>query len=91
MEEREGHGRRRDGLAVSAGKINWFKPFRTLIRGAAGNRLETIHWNCMLGPGIPWRLRFPVPIGDVLGVTVALTPPAPRHDKHEGCLNASRV
>lgn len=64
---------------------------RTLLRGAAGNRLDTLRWNCILYPGLPWRLRFPVPFGDVLGVTVALTPPAPRHDKREAYLKASPV
>jgi SAM-dependent methyltransferase len=52
----------------------------TLLRGAAGSRLETLRWNCNLYPGLPWRLRFPVPFGDVLGVTVPPTSLAPRHD-----------
>jgi SAM-dependent methyltransferase len=64
---------------------------RSLIREAAGNRLETIYWGCVLFPTLPWWLRLPVPFGDVIGVAVALTPTSPRHNERKGCLVAGRT
>jgi SAM-dependent methyltransferase len=64
---------------------------RSLIRKAAGNRLETIDWGCVLFPTLPWWLRLPVPFGDAIGVAVALTPTSPRHNERKDCLVAGRT
>jgi SAM-dependent methyltransferase len=59
-------GRARDHSLVSLG---------ALLRKAAGDRLDALHWRCILFPFLPWRLRLAVPVGDAIGVAVALTPP----------------
>jgi SAM-dependent methyltransferase len=43
-----------------------------LLRQAADRRLERLHWTSALFPDGLWRVRAPVPLGDVLGVVGVL-------------------
>jgi SAM-dependent methyltransferase len=43
-----------------------------LLRQAAGRRLERLSWTSALFPDGLWRVRAPVPLGDVLGVVGVL-------------------
>jgi SAM-dependent methyltransferase len=42
------------------------------LRQAAGGRLERLRWTSALFPDGLWRVRAPVPLGDVLGVAAVL-------------------
>lgn len=57
------------------------RSLRSIIRDAAGHRLETIDWRCTLFPTLPCWLRLPVPFGDAIGVAVVLTSTSPRHNE----------
>ena len=45
---------------------------RMAVRRAAGPRLERLLWRSAVFPGRLWHLQVPVPLGDVLGMAVAL-------------------
>jgi len=47
---------------------------RALTRNAAGERLRDGRWASTLFPDGLWRVRAPIPLGDILGVAVALWP-----------------
>jgi SAM-dependent methyltransferase len=46
-----------------------------LLRQAAGVRLDRLRWTSTLFPDGLWRVRAPVPLGDVLGVVAVLRSP----------------
>jgi SAM-dependent methyltransferase len=64
---------------------------RSLIREAAGNRLEILRWGCILFPTLPWWLRLPVPVGDVIGVAAGLTSTSAHHNERKDCVVAGRA
>jgi len=41
---------------------------------AAGRRLQRILWTSTLFPGRLWKISLPIPVGDVLGVALVLSP-----------------
>jgi ubiquinone/menaquinone biosynthesis C-methylase UbiE len=43
-----------------------------LLRQAAGERLDRLRWTSTLFPDGLWRVRAPVPLGDLLGVVAVL-------------------
>jgi SAM-dependent methyltransferase len=47
---------------------------RALVRKAAGGRLQEIHWTSTLFPDGLWRVRAPLPVGDVIGMAAVLDP-----------------
>jgi ubiquinone/menaquinone biosynthesis C-methylase UbiE len=47
---------------------------RALMRKAADERLREVRWASTLFPDGLWRVRAPIPLGDVIGVAVALWP-----------------
>lgn len=49
---------------------------RRAVRSAAGERLRSLRWASTLFPDGLWAARWRVPLGDVLGIAVALSPPA---------------
>jgi ubiquinone/menaquinone biosynthesis C-methylase UbiE len=49
-----------------------FPALVTLLRQAARERLERLRWTSALFPDGLWRVRAPVPLGDVLGVAAVL-------------------
>jgi ubiquinone/menaquinone biosynthesis C-methylase UbiE len=64
---------------------------RALLRNAAGRRWQAAHWTSGLFPGLLWRMRIRLPLGDVIGLAARLAPPrrntnalgvdAPGHDQ----------
>jgi len=48
---------------------------RALVRTAAGARLSGVRWTSALWPGGLWAWRVQVPLGDVIGIAVRLSPP----------------
>lgn len=52
---------------------------RATVEKAAGRRLREIRWASTLFPDGLWRIRAPIPLGDVIGMaavlTTSLTPP----------------
>jgi SAM-dependent methyltransferase len=74
----------------------------TLLRNAAGRRWQAARWTSGLFPGLLWRMRVRLPLGDVLGLAVWLAPPrrnknalgvdAPGHDQGPpGALRGGRA
>jgi hypothetical protein len=49
---------------------------RAAVEKAAGGRMERIHWASTLFPTCLWRLRGPVPVGDVIGMAMRKGMPA---------------
>jgi SAM-dependent methyltransferase len=47
---------------------------RRMARAAAGKRLRSLRWASSLFPDGLWAARWPVPLGDVIGMAVALSP-----------------
>ena len=47
---------------------------RRMARAAAGERLQSLHWASSLFPDGLWAARLRVPVGDVIGIAVALSP-----------------
>jgi SAM-dependent methyltransferase len=47
---------------------------RRMARVAAGDRLQSLHWASSLFPDGFWAARWRVPIGDVIGMAVVLSP-----------------
>lgn len=47
---------------------------RAMAMKAAGDRLREICWASTLFPDGLWRVRVPIPLGDIIGVAVALWP-----------------
>ncbi len=47
---------------------------RRMVRAAAGERLQSLHWASSLFPDGLWAARLRVPVGDVIGMAVALSP-----------------
>jgi ubiquinone/menaquinone biosynthesis C-methylase UbiE len=47
---------------------------RALLRNAAGRRWQAAHWTSGLFPGLLWRMRFRLPLGDVIGLATWLAP-----------------
>jgi hypothetical protein len=45
-----------------------------MARVAAGDRLQSLHWASSLFPDGFWAARWRVPIGDVIGMAVVLSP-----------------
>jgi len=48
---------------------------RRMARAAAGDRLQSLHWASSLFPDGLWAARLRVPVGDVIGMAVVLSPP----------------
>jgi ubiquinone/menaquinone biosynthesis C-methylase UbiE len=48
---------------------------RALLRNAAGRRWQGTHWTSGLFPGLLWRIRIRLPLGDVIGLATWLAPP----------------
>jgi hypothetical protein len=48
---------------------------RRAVRAAAGERLRSLRWASSLLPDGFWAARWPVPLGDVIGMAVVLSPP----------------
>jgi ubiquinone/menaquinone biosynthesis C-methylase UbiE len=48
---------------------------RRMGRAAAGDRLQSLHWASSLFPDGLWAARLRVPVGDVIGMAVVLSPP----------------
>jgi len=49
---------------------------RALLMNAAGRRWQAAHWSSGLFPGLLWRMRVRLPLGDVVGLAVWLAPPS---------------
>lgn len=47
---------------------------RRAVRAAAGRRLRSLRWASSLFPGGLWAARWPVPLGDVIGMAAVLSP-----------------
>jgi ubiquinone/menaquinone biosynthesis C-methylase UbiE len=47
---------------------------RALLRNAAGSRWQAVHWTSGLFPGLLWRMRIRLPLGDVIGLATWLAP-----------------
>jgi hypothetical protein len=47
-----------------------------MVRVAAGDRLRSLRWASSLFPDGLWAARWRVPVGDVIGMAVVLSPPA---------------
>ena len=47
---------------------------RAAVEKVAGERMERIRWASTLFPACLWRFRGPAPLGDVIGMAVALWP-----------------
>jgi ubiquinone/menaquinone biosynthesis C-methylase UbiE len=56
---------------------------RKTLTKAAGARLRELRWRSSLIPGLSWRLRLPVPLGDVLGCAAVLS--APERERSYPC------
>jgi SAM-dependent methyltransferase len=56
---------------------------RKTLTKAAGERLRELRWRSSLIPGLSWRLRLRVPLGDVLGCAAVLS--APRSERSYPC------
>lgn len=56
---------------------------RKMITEAAGARLRELRWRSSVFPGLSWRWRLPVPLGDVLGCAAVLS--APESERGEPC------
>jgi SAM-dependent methyltransferase len=56
---------------------------RALLRSAAGRRWQGTHWTSGLFPGLLWRMRVRLPLGDVIGLATRLTPPEGRERRWE--------
>jgi ubiquinone/menaquinone biosynthesis C-methylase UbiE len=56
---------------------------RKALTEAAGARLRKLYWRSSVFPGLSWRLRFPVPLGDVLGCAAVLS--VPKSERSEPC------
>ena len=56
---------------------------RKTLTEAAGARLRKFYWRSSVFPGLPWRWRLPVPLGDVLGCAALLS--APESDRSDSC------
>jgi ubiquinone/menaquinone biosynthesis C-methylase UbiE len=48
---------------------------RALLRNAAGRRWQAACWTSALFPGLLWRMRIRLPLGDVIGLATWLTRP----------------
>jgi SAM-dependent methyltransferase len=48
---------------------------RRAVQAAAGERLRSLRWASSLFPDGFWAARWPVPLGDVIGMAVVLSPP----------------
>lgn len=48
---------------------------RASVKKAAGRRLREIRWASTLFPDGLWRIRAPIPLGDVIGIAAVLTAP----------------
>jgi SAM-dependent methyltransferase len=48
---------------------------RRAVRGAAGERLRSVRWASSLFPDGFWAARGRLPLGDVIGMAVVLSPP----------------
>ncbi|HSE02803.1 MAG TPA: class I SAM-dependent methyltransferase [Methylomirabilota bacterium] len=48
---------------------------RRMARAAAGDRLQSLHWTSSLVPDGLWAARWRMPVGDVIGMAVVLSPP----------------
>lgn len=48
---------------------------RRMARAAAGGRVQSLRWASSLFPDGLWAARWRVPIGDVIGMAVVLSPP----------------
>lgn len=46
-----------------------------LLRTAAARRWHGVHWTSSLFPGLLWKMRAGLPLGDVIGLAVWLAPP----------------
>lgn len=64
------------GALLSQAHDRSFPALRGELLDAAGERLRTLHWRSTLFPGPCDRLRA-APFGDVIGVAIEFTPPAP--------------
>lgn len=53
------------------------RELRTLVRRAAGPRLQEVYWASTLLPDGLWRRRVRLAIGDVLGLAAVLAAPSP--------------
>jgi ubiquinone/menaquinone biosynthesis C-methylase UbiE len=48
-----------------------------MVSRAAGPRFRQLRWSSTLFPARLWALRLSLPLGDVIGLAAALTPPTP--------------
>ena len=49
---------------------------RATVQQAAGTRGHEVRWACPLFPDGLWRVRAPLPLGEVLGLAVGFAVPA---------------
>jgi SAM-dependent methyltransferase len=50
------------------------RSLKTMAVKAAGRRLQRIVWTSTLFPDCFWRISLPIPVGDVLGMALVLSP-----------------
>jgi SAM-dependent methyltransferase len=48
---------------------------RRAVQTAAGERLRSLRWASSLFPDGFWAARWPLPLGDIIGMAVVLSPP----------------
>jgi hypothetical protein len=63
------------GPILGAAKDTSMFTLRRMARAAAGDRLQSLHWASSLFPDGLWAARLRVPVGDVIGMAVVLSPP----------------
>lgn len=57
---------------LSKARDQTLSSLRGLLKNAAGRRWQGIWWASGLFPGLPWRMRVRLPLGDILGLAVRL-------------------
>jgi len=62
------------GAILSRAKRFPIGSLRDMAAKAAGSRLQRILWTSTLFPDGLWRICFPIPLGDVLGLSLVLGP-----------------
>lgn len=59
---------------LSQARDQTLSSLRALLRKAAGRRWQGTYWASSLFPGLLWRMRLKLPLGDVIGLAVWLAP-----------------
>jgi SAM-dependent methyltransferase len=67
-------GPQRRGAILSRAEDRSVTSLKSMARKASGTRLRHILWTSTLFPDGIWKVCFPIPLGDVLGVALLLGP-----------------